>query len=68
MKRYLVFFGEIFESSGGMDDLLGHYNSYDEALNSIDEKNKTYKGTSCWASIWDIIEGVEVYKVYFEYK
>lgn len=38
MKKYLIFFGDVYYPSGGMDDFIADSDSYEECLRVIKEK------------------------------
>ena len=53
MKRYLAFYGDIYYPLGGMRDFIGDYDSIDEAISAVKEKNKSeWSGTEDWDVIW----------------
>lgn len=66
MKRYLAFYGDVFYPSGGINDLIGHYDSKEEAINAIHEEhnkycyNEDYWGLN-WAHVYDKVDELKVY-------
>lgn len=65
MKRFLLFFGEVYYPSGGMEDLLSEHDTLEEAMSAFGEKVKfeltaNYYGNKDelmryrWANIYDI--------------
>lgn len=72
MKRYLAFYGEVYYPNRGMDDLVGDFDTMEEALEAITLKAKAeliegyYKNeehlfSSRWANIYDTELRKEVY-------
>lgn len=64
MKRFLLFFGNVYYPSGGMEDLLSDHDTLEEALSAFDEKlklellDKFYENKDelmryRWANIYD---------------
>jgi hypothetical protein len=61
MKQYLAFVGYVYYPDGGMDDFLGDFDTYDEAMKAINtkiENNTTYKSIEeewgyWWAHVYD---------------
>ena len=72
MKRYLAFYGYAYHPLGGMDDLIGDYDTIDEALKGIrsaHKENHPVKDSEelknkfkewYWAHIYDIQKNVKV--------
>lgn len=55
MKRYLAFEGSEYYPEGGWDDFVGDYDSIEEALKAIKEKQVNYReGHLVWAHIVDL--------------
>lgn len=60
MKQYLLFAGDYYYPSGGMSDLHGQYDNFEEALQegenliNLDESDANHKS---WAHIQDIKSG-----------
>lgn len=42
MKNYLAFFGSVYYPSGGMDDFLNDFDTLEEAIEAIKQKNIEY--------------------------
>jgi hypothetical protein len=64
MKNYLAFYGMVYYPSGGMDDLLGDFDTLDEAIEAITKKNNESDGGSwsyCWANVYSLQDRIEVY-------
>jgi len=69
MKRYLLFYGEIYYACGGMDDFLGDYDTIEEAKKAVEEKINADKYYDTieemwqykWAHIWDTETRSEVW-------
>ena len=51
LKRYLVFAGESYYPLGGWDDLIGQYDTIEEARMAT----KSYQHSQLWAQIIDIV-------------
>jgi hypothetical protein len=67
IKRFLLFFGDIYYPNGGMDDLLSDHDTIEEAMSAFEKKvdneilitNFYYKDKKellrfRWASIYDL--------------
>lgn len=54
MKRYLLFSGQCYYPSGGIDDFNGDFDSFEEAKSEY-ETLKSNKNVWCreWAHVWD---------------
>jgi len=64
MKNYLAFYGSIYYPCGGMDDLLGDFDTLEEAIEAITKKNIESDGGSwnyCWANVYSQQDRIEVY-------
>ncbi len=53
MERYLVFFGAIYYPAGGTKDLLGDYESIEQAKAAINKESKDSQRKYKWAHIYD---------------
>lgn len=55
MKRFLLFYGDVYYPNGGMDDFKGSYDTLEEAMKEKDS-NYNYKvnyKVHGWVHIWD---------------
>jgi len=60
LKRYLAFYGDIYYPGGGMNDYIGSYESYDDAIKAIDEKHLENRPDDVsWEWAWKQIFDVE---------
>jgi len=60
LKRYLAFYGDIYYPGGGMNDYIGSYDSYDDAIKAIDEKHLENRPDDVsWEWAWKQIFDVE---------
>jgi len=63
MKKYLAFYGAVYYPGKGMDDFIGDFDTFEEAVKSIEEKNiKEDKGEwkYYWGIVWDTEQRIEV--------
>ncbi len=58
LKRYLLFFGSPYYPVGGMNDLQGAYDSYEEAAIALDDESEG--SGNYWAHIYDTWEGKKI--------
>jgi len=64
MKRYLAFYGSVYYPCGGMDDFIGDFETKQEAIDSIELKNKKEDGGNfnyCWGNVYDTEDRIETY-------
>jgi hypothetical protein len=59
MKRYLAFYGDNYYPGGGMNDFIGSYDSYDNAIQSLEEAHKKNRPDDlswewAWKQIFDL--------------
>jgi hypothetical protein len=58
LKRYLLFFGSPFYPVGEMNDLLGQFDSFEEAASALDEES--VGSGDFWAHIYDTWEDKKI--------
>ena len=58
LKRYLLFFGSPYYPIGGMNDLYGQYDSFEEVAIALDEESEG--SGDYWAHILDTWEGRKI--------
>jgi hypothetical protein len=56
MKRYLLFSGDFYYTSGGWNDFVDSFDSVEEAFNSPKAKNTN----TSWFQIVDSTTGIEI--------
>ena len=65
MERYLVFYGSVYYPSGGVNDLIGSFNTKEEGVEKIKKQHKqeSYRDTweYAWAHIYDTKEKEIIY-------
>ena len=64
MKNYLAFFGSVYYPSGGMDDFLNDFDTLEEAIEAIKQKNiESNQGdwSYAWANVYSLQDRMEVY-------
>ncbi len=77
MKRYLLFYGEVYYPNGGIDDLLSEHETLEEALLAFDQKiesemqngyyrNKKLLMDDRWAHVYDTVECKIVFRHQYE--
>jgi hypothetical protein len=73
MKQYLAFFGATYYPSGGMCDLLGDFDTAEEAIQAIGSAHKEYDIHKCgwdghvWCHVYDIVNRTFVYGCPIDY-
>jgi hypothetical protein len=73
MKQYLAFFGETYYPLGGMTDLIGDYDSVEDAIQAIHDAHKKYDIHShgwnghVWCHVYDTQKHDFVYGCPIEY-
>ena len=79
MKRYLLFFGDIYYANGGMDDFRGDFDSVEEAIAFAEQlpleglpahmlyyaepENYEQKWNNKWVDIYDTVERRSVHSL-----
>jgi len=63
MKNYLAFFGSDYYPSGGMNDLLGDFDTLDDAIEAIQKEKSNSKYGDVWAHVFSIKDNKEVYSL-----
>ena len=66
MKNYLTFYGDCYYPCGGMKDFIGDFDTIEQAKEAITmahlinrPEDKEFEWA--WASIWSIIDRLEVF-------
>ena len=71
MKRYLVFYGEIYYPKGGMNDFIGDSDTLEAAkecvLNAEKARSSGQYRLDTWAMIYDTEQREIVYVIIFDY-
>lgn len=60
MSRFLVFRGEDYYPSGGWKDLVGRFETLDEALAEAQQVGDGYSGDDDWSQVVDLDEGIVI--------
>ncbi len=64
MKNYLAFYGYIYYPCGGMYDLLGDFDTLEEAIDAIKKQYADADGSISdyrWANVYSLKDRIEVY-------
>jgi hypothetical protein len=54
MKRFLLFAGEIYYASGGFHDLIGSFDSLEEAVSDAENDAPEVSGFRQWWHVFDL--------------
>jgi hypothetical protein len=73
MKQYLAFFGEVYYPKGGMSDLIGDFDTAEEAIQAITDTHKEHDihnhgwDGHVFCHVYDITNGDFIYGCPIEY-
>jgi hypothetical protein len=65
MKNYLVFYGNFYYPSGGMDDFLKDYDLLDDAIDALNEHNQELNNGDWgynWGYVYSLKDKLKIYK------
>ena len=66
MKRYLVFYGELYYPNGGMRDFIGDFDNLDNAIVHLNNHHNEYsegRNVQIWGNVYDSIDRKLVYVI-----
>jgi len=64
MKRYLVFYGELYYPNGGMRDFIGDFDNLTDAIVHLNTHHNEYSeghDVQIWGNVYDSIDRKLVY-------
>jgi hypothetical protein len=69
MKRFLTFYGDIYYPNGGIDDLIGDFETIDEAKTTLINKHKQQHPNDinwgyAWGYVYDTKTQTKIYQHY----
>ena len=73
MKQFLAFFGETFYPKGGMSDLIGEFDTLEEAIQAITDAHREHDihnhgwDGHVWCHVYDIENRAFIYGCPIEY-
>lgn len=62
MKRYLLFAGHNYYPAGGTNDLVGAFDTYEQAVERGQAGDATFASPFDWWHVFDTVEGVSTHK------